>query len=183
MHVAVGAMFPTDIRVVSPGGPVAISKLLGTGPTVVAFHRLWCPFCQQAARDLVDARQDLEESGTRVVIVYRDDVAAVQDSCADRAIPFNCVSDPHRQLEQAADIAEFSLHRYLAFSPAKIVRAIRSGSRMGVSAQFLQGRGTFVLDRTGKVVYAHRSTNAADIPPIDDILAAVRAAAQDLPSP
>jgi len=187
MHVDVGTTFPTAIRVESPSGPVTISGLLGKGPVVIAFHRMWCPFCQQAARNLVAAREDLERFGARVVIVYRDDVLSVKDSCADRAIPFDCVSDSHRQLEQAADIAKFSLRRYLAFSPAKVTRALRSGSRMGMSAQFLQGRGTFVLDRTGIVVYAHRSTTAADIPPIDDILVAVRAAAHDrtdeLPNP
>ncbi len=179
MHVDVGTTFPTGIRVESPRGPVTVWQLLGKGPVVVAFHRMWCPFCQQAARDLVAVRDDLEACGARVVIVYREDVGSVGGSCADRAIPFDCVSDSDRQLEQAADITKFSLSRYLAFSPAKMIRALRSGSRIGMSAHFLQGRGTFVLDRTGKVVYAHRSTTAADLPQINDVLVAVRAAAND----
>lgn len=179
MTVDVGTTFPTGITVQSPRGPVTISHLIGNGPVVVAFHRMWCPFCQQAARDLVAASDDLEAYGARVVLVYREHVESVRASCADRGIPFDCMSDSDRQLEEAADITKFSPGRYLAFSPAKIIRVLRSGSRPGMSAQFLQGRGTFVLDRTGKVVYAHRSTTAADIPPINDVLTAVRSAAHD----
>ena len=39
----------------------------------------------------------------------------------------------------------------------------------------LQGRGTFVVDRDGSIVYAHHSTTAADIAPTTDVLKALRA--------
>lgn len=172
MPVVVGTKFPTEIEVATPQGPLTISRLLGNGPVIVAFHRMWCPFCQQAARDLVAAGDTLQAIGATVVLVYRESVADVDNSRRERGIPYHCVSDHHRLLEDAADVGRFSPGRYLAFSPAKALRVLRQGSRIGVSSQFLQGRGTFVLDRTGRVVYAHRSVTAADIPGIADILAA-----------
>lgn len=178
MSLEVGAKFPVDVAVDSPQGRVGLSELLAAGPMVVAFHRLWCPFCQQAARDLVAAKDQFDAAGARVVIVYREDVATVTQSCTQRGIPFQCVSDSHRDLETATEIGRFTIRRYATFSPAKLVAALRSGSRVGkVSSGFLQGRGTFVVDRDASIVYAHHAVTAADIAPIDDVLAAARAAA------
>jgi hypothetical protein len=44
-----------------------------------------------------------------------------------------------------------------------------------------KGRGTFVVNRDARIVYAHQSKTAADIPAIDDILAAVQSAARKTP--
>lgn len=179
MAIDVGSRFPGHILLDSPAGPVAIDQFLGDGPLIVAFHRMWCPFCQQAARDLLACKDELDSLRARVVIVYREDVETTQRSCGERGIPFGCLTDADRQLEQASDVTKFSLRRYLAFSPAKAVRALRSGSRIGMGTDFLQGRSTFVLDRDGRVVYVHRSVTAADIPRVDDVLAATRTAVHD----
>lgn len=180
MSLAVGARFPLDIAVNSAHGPTRLSDALADGPLVVAFHRLWCPFCQQAARELAAVKDQLDAARARVVIVYREDVATVRNSCTERGIPFECVSDSARELETATEIERFSIGRYAAFSPRKLVEALRSGSHVGkVSSGFLQGRGTFVVDRDARILYAHRSATAADIAPIDQLLAAVRAAASE----
>jgi peroxiredoxin len=181
MSLAVGATFPVDVAVDSTRGPVRLSDMIGAGPTVVAFHRLWCPFCQQAARELAAVKDQLDALGARVVIVYRQEVDFVHRACNRRGIPFDCLSDPRRELETAANIERFSIGRYAAFSPRRLVAALRSGSRMGkVTSGLLQGRSTFVLDSSGRIVYAHRSLDAADIAPIGDVVAAVESAAGTL---
>jgi peroxiredoxin len=179
VSLVAGDKFPVDIAVAGRRRRITVSELVAAGPVVVAFHRLWCPFCQQAARDLAGVKAQLDAAGARVVLVYRDDVDTVGDSCAQRGIPFDCVSDSGRELENAADIERFSIARYAAFSPSKLVRALRSGSRAGrPDSGVLQGRGTFVIDGDGRIVYAHHSTTAADIPPIADVLAAVQSVAR-----
>jgi peroxiredoxin len=168
-----------DIAVAARRGRISVSELVAAGPVVAAFHRLWCPFCQEAARDLAGVKDHLDAAGARVVLVYRDDVDTVCASCAQRGIPFECVSDSGRELENATEIERFSIARYAAFSPSKLVRALRSGSRVGrPDSGVLQGRGTFVVDGGGRIVYAHHSTTAADIPPIADVLAAVQSIAR-----
>ena len=178
MSLGVGDRFPVDIAVASAGGDVSIAQLIATGPVVVAFHRLWCPFCQQAARDLEQVGDDLAAVGARAVIVYRDDVDTVSTSCAERGLAVDCVSDPRQELERATEVERFSVGRYAMFSPMRLVRVLRSGSRAGkVTSDILQGRGTFVVGRDGRIAYAHHAVTAADIPPIGDIVAAVRAVA------
>jgi peroxiredoxin len=179
MSLAVGTRFPINIAVDTTDGPLGLSTLLSTGPLVVAFHRLWCPFCQQAARELASVKDQLDTAGAHVVLVYREDVDTISRACAERGIPFQCVSDSDRELETATDIERFSIGRYAAFSPKKLIYALRSGSHVGkVNSSFLQGRGTFVVDRDACIVYAHQSRTAADIAPIEEILAAVASTAQ-----
>jgi peroxiredoxin len=179
VSLAVGAKFPVDITVEAQHGRLSVSEMVAAGPVVVAFHRLWCPFCQQAARELAAIKDQLDAAGARVVLVYREDVDTVGESCAQRGVPFDCANDPGRELENATEIERFSIGRYAAFPPGKLVRALRSGSRVRrPNSGVLQGRGTFVVDRDGRIVYAHQSTTAADIAPIDDILAAVQSVAR-----
>ena len=67
MSVAVGAKFPVGVEVETSHGPVSISQLLSKGPVIVGFHRMWCPFCQQAARDLVAVSDRLAAINATVV--------------------------------------------------------------------------------------------------------------------
>src|SRR5262245_4647591 len=157
MSIAVGTAFPVNVCVDSPRGRVRVSQFLGAGPVVIAFHRMWCPFCQQAAHDLAAAKEQLDSFGARVLLVYREDLDTVRTSCSQRGLPFDCLSDSARELENAAELKRISIGRYAAFSPAKLVRALRAGNYLGrANTGRLQGRGTFVLDRDGHVVYAHR---------------------------
>ena len=178
MSLAVGAMFPVDVAVDSPSGSVRLADMLRAGPLVVAFHRLWCPFCQQAAREMLAVKDQFDAMNAQVVIVYSEPVDFVSRACDRRGIPFNCLSDTRHDLETAAQIERFSIGRYAAFSPRKLIRALRSGSDMGkATTGLLQGRATFVVDQNSRIVYAHKSVNAADIPPVAHVLAAVRTVA------
>jgi peroxiredoxin len=142
--------FPTDVMVDSIHGPVMLSDMFATGPIVVAFHRLGCPLSERAARRLAAAEYQFDAAGTRVVIVYRDGLEAVERSRSEREIPFDCVSDPHRALETAAGLD---------------------------SSDVVPDPATFVVDRDVRLVYSHHSGTADDIAPVDDVLDAIRTAA------
>jgi peroxiredoxin len=117
MGIGVGDRFPA-VEVLSVEGPVDMARLWSQGPVVVAFHRMWCPFCQQAAIQLTDVAAELERLGAVVVIVYREELAKVADACEERGTSAFCVSDQHRSLEDAVGLGRFNLSRYVAFSPA-----------------------------------------------------------------
>lgn len=178
MSIAVGERFPA-MRVLSTDGELDLANLWSSGPLVIAFHRMWCPFCQQAAIQLGDAAPELERLGAVTVIVYRENVDAVAAACTERQTAAVCVSDAHRSLEVAVGLERFKLRRYLAFSPRRLLAAHRAGSEVrGMGTNVLQGRGTYVVGCDGRVVYVHEATTAADIPPIDEIVSAVRATAR-----
>lgn len=175
MPLTVGALIPVDIAVDTSRGPLTIGDVLRDGPAVVAFHRMWCPFCQQAARELTAARDHIAALGAQVVIVYREDASAAGCSCEERGVPFVCAGDPKRRLEHAVDVQKFSAARYWRFSPRKLIRALREGGKAGLTTSgVLQGRSTFVIGNDHRVVYVHSSRTAADIPDVDEIVAALR---------
>jgi peroxiredoxin len=177
MSIGVGDRFP-GVKVQSLEGPVDLAQLWSHGPLVIAFHRMWCPFCRQAAIQLNDAAPELERLGGAAVIVYREDIEKVADACADRRTEALCASDEHHSLEDAVGLDRFNPLRYVAFSPRRILAARRAGATVGgMGSNVLQGRGTYVVDRGGSAVYAHQARTAADIAPIDDVIAAVRFAA------
>ena len=176
MSLNVGEKFP-QVKVATRSGHVDLAEKWSAGPVVIAFHRIWCPFCQQAAIELSSVAPELQRLGATTVIVYREDADTVARTCDERQTDALCVSDPDRGLEKAVELKRFHLSRYAAFSPRRLFEARRAGARLGsMKADILQGRGTFVVDRAGRVVYVHLATTAADIPPIDEVINAVRAA-------
>lgn len=177
MRIGVGDQFPA-VEVLTPEGPVDLARLWSNGPLVIAFHRMWCPFCQQAAIELTDVAPELEQLGGAAIIVYREDLDKVAAACDDRHTHALCVSDEHQSLEDAVGPDQFTPWRYLAFSPRRLFAARRTGAKVGgMGSNVLQGRGTYVVDRGGHIVYAHQAKTAADIPPIDDVITAARSAA------
>lgn len=171
-----GDPFP-QVPVQSPAGPVDLSERWAQGPLVVAFRRLWCPFCQESVKQLDEAQDELRAAGGDAVVIYRNDAQTVAQKCDHRGVPFDCLSDPECELEHAAQLARFRASKYAIFAPTKIVRALRAGGRIEmINTDLLQGRGTYVVGRDGRVAYAHTSANAADIPPVGDVLDAVQAA-------
>jgi peroxiredoxin len=178
MSVAVGDRFPAK-TVLSTEGELDLAKLWASGVLVIAFHRMWCPFCQQAAIQLSDAAPELERLGAVTVIVYREGLDAVAAACEERHTETVCVSDAHQSLETAVGVGRFKVMRYFAFSPRRILAARRAGAKVGgMGTNVLQGRGTYVVGGDGRVVYAHEARTAADIPPIEEIVSAVRASAR-----
>jgi hypothetical protein len=87
---------------------------------------MWCPFCQQAARELAAVKDQLNTFGAQVLLVYRDELATVRNSCSERGLPFDCLSDSARELENATELNRISIGRYAAFSPAKLLRSLRA---------------------------------------------------------
>lgn len=175
MSLSIGQPFPR-LAVPSAAGPVDLAERWARGPLVVAFHRLWCPFCQEAALQLAAHTADLTAAGAGVVLVYPQAVDEVAQTCADRGTPFTCVSDPVRALEQAAGVERMRATRYLAgASPRRVARALRGGGRVHLpTSDVFQGRGTYVVGTDGRVAYAHIAASASDIPPVAAIVAAVR---------
>lgn len=172
MALKPGDPFPRAV-LRSVDGDVELAERWAAGPLVVAFQRLWCPFCHQSANELAAAHTQLEANGASVLLVFEDDAERVAGVCGDRDLPFGCVNDPGRQLEQDAQLERFSVSRYAAFVPSRLVGAFRAGGRIQVVPRhLLKGRGTYVVGRDGRVVYAHTSTTVADIPPIDAIVEA-----------
>lgn len=87
--------------------------------------------------------------------------------------PFALLADPRREAYRAFALKRLSLLR--VFSPAtlklylKLWRARRGSENYG-REDIHQGGGDFLLDRAGNLLFAHRSQDPADRPPVERLL-------------
>ena len=90
-----------------------------------------------------------------------------------RSWPFALFADPERKAYRAFALKRFS--RFRVFSPATLLRyfqLLRNGMnqpRYG-GEDIFQGGGDFLVDRSGNILFAHRSRHPADRPTAEGLL-------------
>ena len=90
--------------------------------------------------------------------------------------PFVMLADPKRIAYQAFALKRLSWFR--VFSPPTLrlyFRLLREGKKFESYGKddYYQAGGDFLIDREGNVLFAHRSQNPADRPPIEKLLEAI----------
>jgi len=126
---------------------------------------------------LRDDREGFDAAGAGITLIGLGPHTRAQLFCDERHVPFECLSDPTQDAYRAFGL-ERGTNRQL-FGPQLILRYARALLRRDVDAAKLSGDdyrqmpGTFVIDRSGVICYAHRNRDVADNPPNDDVLAAL----------
>ena len=136
-------------------------------PVLVLFIRhAGCTFCKQALADLAAARADVEARGMGLAVAHMSDeahAAALLGRYGLADLPR--FADPQRDLYRAMGLQRGSLGQL--FGPrvwARGIAATLGGHLAGkLDGDGFQLGGVFVVHR-GRVVAAHRNTDAADRP-------------------
>lgn len=124
-----------------------------------------------------EAREEIEAAGGQIVAVFQYPGDQVREFCDGEDVAFDCLGDPQIEAYRAVGLGKGSFGEYLG---AKIigptVKAAVKGHFVGdpkggyVSLQ----PATFVVDREGRVAYAHYNDDAADNAPTHEVVEAVR---------
>jgi len=90
--------------------------------------------------------------------------------------PFPILADPQRTAYHAFDLRRLSWLR--VFSPGTLMRyakLLRAGLKPQAHGHddIRQSGGDFLLDRSGKVLFAHRSRDPADRPTVEALLSQI----------
>lgn len=146
----------------------SLGDVCSEGKTLLVFLRQGgCTFCREALEDIRRRRADIENAGTRVVLVHmmNDREAAVLLKQYDLSdVPR--VSDPDRALYRAFGLEQGRLKQLLGWKMwwrgfiAGIIHRHGAGRLSGDGRQM---PGVFLLDR-GEIVRAFRHRTAADRP-------------------
>ena len=127
-----------------------------------------------------DQLQEFRTVGVDIVVVSFVQPTRLTQYLKVRPWPFRFLADPDRSAYRAFGLESASWWRLL--HPRVIGRylgLILRGRRPQMAHEDVhQLGGDFVLDRTGRVVYEFRSRDPADRPSIEELLAAVRRAAE-----
>jgi peroxiredoxin len=111
------------------------------------------------------------------VFMYR--AQPTRNFCRQRKVELECLGDPERSAYHAVGLERGGAKEMLAPRVAlATLRAARQGAVAGKPVgDTRQMPGTFVVARDGGVAYAHYNRDQSDNPPMDEVLAAVRASA------
>ncbi len=178
-RIAVGDRFPA-LHVETVDGPMRLSDRWRDGPLVVTFMRHFgCSFCREHLEHIRSRYGEITAVGADVVAIFQYTAQATHEFCVGRGLPFQCAGDPLRAAYAELDVRRgrardmFSLGVMRRMLPAMRTEGVGSAN----GGDMLQLPGTFVVAANGRVTLAHYGANAADNPPVDEIMDAVRAAA------
>ncbi|MBI4260103.1 MAG: AhpC/TSA family protein [Actinobacteria bacterium] len=122
---------------------------------------------------LRDDREPFERAGARVVLVGIGTPERARAFCERRSIAFDCMTDPSRRAHRAYGLRRGTAWEvvgpgnWLPFARDSLRRETRQGR---IREDPMQLPGTFVIDTSGVVRYAHRNRTASDNPPNEEIL-------------
>jgi len=154
-------------------------------PVALVFPRFFgCPFGRRQVMQLCHEEDALRNAGIDVVLVSSGTPSQAEVFRRDYKVPFTVICDPDRALFKKYSLREMTLRDYL--SPRMHVKTIHVlaqgyGHKSGEGSEAQLG-GVFIIDRSGKVAYAHIAADAADHPsPQDIVQAAATLTANALP--
>lgn len=171
---AVGEILPEFVLPDDAGNLVALSRLLGTGPLVIAFRRgHWCPYCLIATEALARIQSEAAAKGTRLVVITPELEAFTQRLKSRTRASFSVLSDVDNGYALSIGLAISVGEEMRRFMTA---RGRDLASYHGNDAWVLPIPATFVLDAAGKIVMRHVDADYRRRAAIEDILAAVEQA-------
>jgi peroxiredoxin len=127
---------------------------------------------------LDEARDQIRSAGGDVVCVFQYRAEPTRNFCRQRGVDLDCFGDPNKKAYDAVGLERGGL-KELA-SPKVAFGALRAAVR-GKLPGIPEGDtalmpGTFVVDSSGTVRYAHYNADQSDNPPMEPVLEAVRSA-------
>jgi peroxiredoxin len=135
------------------GDPVRLSALLSQGPVVLIFYRgAWCPYCNVQLRTFQARLAELEQQGASLVAVSPQTPDHALSMAEKNELAFPVLSDPG-----AAVIRRYGL----VYTVDQPLRGLLEAAGVDVSESngdadwVLPAPATFVIDRAGRVRYAH----------------------------
>ena len=155
------------------GQSVALADLLAKGPVVVAFYRgEWCPFCDLELRAYQKALPGLTAAGATLLAISPQSLEKSRSTAENRGLGFDVLSDPGNTVAKAFGLtfsmngAEQELHKAFEADLPTI---------NGVSNWDLPVPATYVIDRKGRIAWAHVDSNYTNRAEPADVIQAVSA--------
>lgn len=153
----VGDVAPAFALQSASGPTVALADLLAKGPVVVSFYRgEWCPFCDLELRAYQKALPELKARGATLVAISPQSSSKSRATAEGRSLGFEVLSDRGNTVAKAYGIAfsmnaaEQELHK--AFGAD--LPTINAAADWDVPVP-----ATFVIDRSGRIAWAHVDSN------------------------
>ncbi len=158
------------------GTDFALSELWSHSPAILVFLRhTGCTFCREYVAQLHDAREQFAPFDATIGLITVGKPEDVAHFCRSRHLSeaFVCLSDPDKAAYRAFGLSRGTASELLsAHVMARGLQSVLHGHLAGLpKGDPFQMPGTFIVDQSGIVRYAHRHKDASDNPPNAELFA------------
>lgn len=135
------------------GKSVSVAALHKDKPVVLVFFRGgWCPICTRHTQELIKAYPKIKEMGAEMVGVSPDNLESSKANSDKNSIPFPIYSDADMSAAKAFGLAfkvdDKTVEKYKGFG-------LDLEKASGLSHHALPIPAVFIVDKSGKIVFAH----------------------------
>ncbi|PAY16886.1 antioxidant AhpC [Rhodopirellula sp. SM50] len=151
--IETGAQLPDAVIRDSKGNETTLKELSAGKTTVLVFFRGgWCPICTRHSGQLIKAYPQIESMGAQMVAISPDSPESTARNQSKNAIPFPLYSDAKLNAAKAFGLAfqvdDATVKKYKGFG-------IDLEAASGQDHRALPIPAVYVVDATGKIVFAH----------------------------
>lgn len=157
------------------GKTVSSTDLLAQGPLVISFYRgVWCPYCNMELQALEEALSQFETLGARLVAISPQTPVNSRKSVRQNNLTFPILSDPHNDIAAAFGL-RFKMQDYLVDLYKSLKNDLPAFN--GDPSWTLPMPARYVVGQDGVIVYAEVNPDYTRRPEPEDMLPALRLAA------
>tara|TARA_R110002073_G_scaffold40547_6_gene115362 strand:- start:12785 stop:13465 length:681 start_codon:yes stop_codon:yes gene_type:complete len=161
-----------DVDFVIDGKRVALVDLYKDQNVAIIFYRgFWCPVCSKHLAEFATRAKELEAKGVKLIAVTPEGEEGVEKTKDKSKATFAIVSDTDGSIQEAFDVDYKVTDAYA--EKVKEALKISIPENNGSETAQLPVPATYVIDKTGTIIYAHFDPNYKKRASIDDILAAL----------
>lgn len=166
----IGDVAPVVSMTTSDNKTVTLKDFYEKQPIVVIFYRgYWCPICNQYLSEFAEKAKSIEDAGAKIIAISSESYENSTKTIANNKIDFTVISDLDGSIMKAFDVKFEVTKEYQDMIQEKLNASISetNANKEGV----LPVPATFIIDKSGKIVYKQFDPNYKNRATIEDILA------------
>lgn len=168
--LAVGSQAPNVKLTLANGAVVSLEDLYKKQPVVLFFYRgYWCPVCNKHLSALSKQASDIEKKGVKLLAITPESYENVTKTKEQTGANFTIVSDADDSILNAFDVAFKVTSAYQNMIQEHLNASIANTNANKQAV--LPVPATYIIDKTGKIVYRQFNPDYQDRASIDDIIA------------
>lgn len=172
--LAVGGQAPEFELPDIQGKTQSLKSMLAQGPVVVTFYRgSWCPFCSAQLTSYQDSLSEIKALGAQVVAISPQTMENSRKFAESAHLQFTVLSDA-----KDAVASKFGVSYAVPAQVAPLYRPMLAKANGNDSLE-IPLAATYVLDRTGKVVYAYVNADYRQRAEPSEIIAALKSISKE----
>lgn len=149
---------------------VTLASYYEKQPVVVIFYRgYWCPICNKHLSEFAEKSKEIEAAGAKLIAISSESYENSTKTIANNKIDFIVISDLDGSIMKAFDVKFEVTKEYQDMIQEKLNASISETNANKESV--LPVPATFIIDKSGKIVYKQFDPNYKNRASIEDILA------------